>query len=162
MSEIKIDTNTSIAEAQKVLSPGPVISSSQGREVVADYNEINVLETDESKSAKLEMWIAKRVGEYVANFYPNRQWRVDVDLFGGMLCLICPSLSNTKGYHISLARPLHELQLRAKMAAGEILERHGLPTARAFNPDILETLPRDVRDEVIAPDAAPAPLNAKH
>jgi hypothetical protein len=161
MSENTIDTTTSISTAQAILSPSTVVSSRRGREVTADYNEINILETDEAKSAKLEMWIAKRVGEHVANFYPNRQWRVDVDLLAGMLILSCPSVSSLKGYYLSLSRPLHDLQARAKMAAGEILERHGLPTSRAFNPDAIETLPRNIRDEVVTSDSAPEPLNAK-
>lgn len=151
----QIDTQTTIEEATKILSPISVMSTRTGREVTADYNEINILETDETKSAKLEMWIAKNVGEHVANHYPNRQWRVDVDLMGGMLTLMCPSVSNTKGYFIKMDRPLQDLQLRAKMAAGEILERYGLSRARAFNPDTLETLNRDGRDEVVSVDATP-------
>jgi hypothetical protein len=106
------------------------------------------------KRAKLEMWIAKNVGTSLVKHYPNRQWGVRVDLEGYMVIVTCDSISLTKGYHIHLLdRSIGELCDRAKQAAGEILERHGVSRSRKFDADILEALPRDVRDEVIANDS---------
>lgn len=125
-----------------------------GREISEDYNEINLLETDDTKIAKLEMWIAKGVGDTLVRHYPNREWGVKVDLFGQMLIIVCDSVSNEKGYHISMVgRSLHDLQEKAKYAAGEILERHGITRGRIVDEDIFETLKRDHGDNVITPDS---------
>lgn len=130
----------------------------RARQPVADYNEINLLEMDDVKQAKVEYWIAKQVGSYLAQVYPNRQWGVGVDVTGGMIHIMCPSLSQTKAYYISMVgRNIHQLSERAKEAAGEILERYNVSRNRVFNPEHLETLDRDMRDEVISPDAAPEP-----
>lgn len=137
--------------APRILLPGI-----NGREITKDYNTIYLHEGTDERRAKLEMFIAKRVGEKVAATYPNRQWMIDVDLPNQMICVQCPSVSMTKGYHLHFnRRTLHDLQLAAVKAAGEILERHNVSRARVFDQDILETLPRDLRDNVIAPDAAP-------
>lgn len=122
-----------------------------GREITADYNEINLLELDDVKQAKLEMWIAKNVGEVLCKHYPNREWGVGVDLFGGSIVIKCESLSTEKGYVIHLAgRNMPELQQRAVMAAGEILERYGVSRSRGFDPDQLESLKRDpITDDAI-------------
>lgn len=130
-----------------------------GREVVDDYNEINMLELESTKVAKLESWMAKGVGQVLMNTYPNRQWGVTVDLEGQMIMISCPSVSHTKGYYISMVgRSLHDLQEEGKRAAGEILERYNLSRERHFDADIIETLDRDLSDEVISPDAAPEPI----
>ena len=132
----------------------PTASGKFGREITGDYNEINILETDEMKIAKLEMWIAKNIGDTLIRCYPNREWGVRVDIAGQMVIITCDSVSTEKGYHISLVgRNIHDLQERAKMAAGEILERHGLSRSRGFDETIFETLPRDFRDNVIADDS---------
>jgi hypothetical protein len=91
--------------------------------------------------------------------YNQREWKVIVDIPGQMLIIACDSVSNEKGYHISMVgRNVEELQRRAIMAAGEILERHNVSRSRDFNADNLEDLPRDSMDNVIAPDAAPEPV----
>lgn len=139
------------ARRNKVIVPGL-----NGREITADYNKIFIHEGTDERRAKLEMFIAKRVGERVAAKYPNRQWSVEVDLDNQMVVLMCPSVSTQKGYHLHFRnRTIHEMQLAAEKAAGEILERHNISRSNVFNPDILETLPRDLRDNVIAPDAKP-------
>ncbi len=132
----------------------PTKSGKFGREITGDYNEINLLETDDAKIAKLEMWIAKNVGDTLVRCYPNREWGVRVDLAGQMLIITCDSVSVEKGYFISLVgRNIHDLQERAKLAAGEILERHGLSRSRGFDETIFETLPRDLHDNVITEDS---------
>jgi len=138
-----------MGEAARILLPGI-----NGREITADYNKIYLHEGTDERRAKLEMFIAKRIGERVARAYPNRQWMIDVDLPNQMVCVQCPSVSLTKGYHLHFRnRTIHDLQLAAVKAAGEILERHNVSRSNVFNPDILETLPRDLRDDVIGPDS---------
>ncbi len=116
----------------------PAASGKFGREITSDYNEINLLELESVKQAKLEMWIAKNVGDTLVKHYPNREWGVRVDLTGGMVIITCDSIDLERGYHISMvARTIGDLQERAKMAAGEILERHGVSRDRKFDPEEL-------------------------
>src|SRR6185503_6850878 len=139
------------AQSNRILVPGL-----NGREITADYNKIFLHEGTSERRAKLEMFIAKRLGERVAATYPNRQWSVEVDLDNQMVVLMCPSVSTTKGYHLHFrTRTIHDMQAAAVKAAGEILERHNISRSNPFNPEVLETLPRDLRDNVIAVDAKP-------
>ena len=116
----------------------PAASGKFGREITDDYNEINLLELESVKQAKLEMWIAKNVGDTLVQHYPNREWGVRVDLTGGMVIITCDSIDLERGYHISMVgRTIGDLQQRAKMAAGEILERHGVSRDRKFDPEEL-------------------------
>lgn len=132
----------------------PTSSGQFGREITDDFNEISVFELGSVKRAKLEMWIAKNIGTALVKHYPNRQWGVRVDLEGYMVIVTCDSISLRKGYHIHmLNRSIGQLCDRAKEAAGEILERHGVSRSRKFDADILEALPRDVQDEVVANDS---------
>lgn len=164
-----LDTNVNNAKKnrapQEPGNRGPellVPGRSVGREIVKDYNEINLLELDDVKQAKMESWIAKRVGTRLMETYPNRQWGVGVDISGGMIYVMCPSLSLTKAYYISMSgRTVHDLGIEAVRAAGEILERYNVSRSRVFNPDHLETLERDLRDEVVSPDAVPEPTTKK-
>jgi len=135
----------------KILLPGV-----NGREIKDDCNVIYAHEDYDEAKAKVEMYIAKKIGEHMVRHYPNRQWGVEVDTTHGVLVLLCPSLSKTKGYHIHLGNyTIHDLQARCVEAAGEILERHNVSRSKLFDPDTLEALRRDVRDNVIAVDAAP-------
>lgn len=131
-----------------------------GDHITDDYNDIFITDSDEVRKAKLEQWIAKSIGTVLVREFPNRQWKVIVDIEGQMLIIACDSISNTKGYHIKMVgRNLHELQERAKFAAAEILERHNLTRSKRFDADILETLARDATDSVIADDSAPEKMN---
>lgn len=133
-----------------VLTPGV-----NGREIAKDYNEIHIHEDENERLAKLEMFIAKRIGEELVKHYPDRQWGVHVDL-RGIICIMCPSVSLERGYHLHInGDMIHQLQIRAVKAAGEILERHNVSRNRVVDPMTIEELPRDMRDNVIAPDAAP-------
>jgi hypothetical protein len=127
--------------------------------VWGDYNEINIEDSQDERKAKVEQWIAMQIGSKLMRVYNQREWKVIVDIPGQMLIIACDSVSNEKGYHISMVgRNVEELQRRAIMAAGEILERHNVSRSRNFNADNLEDLPRDSMDNVIAPDAAPEPV----
>lgn len=127
--------------------------------VWADYNEIQPNDTMDERRAKLEQWIAMQIGTLLMETYNQREWKVMVDIENQMLIICCDSICNFKGYHLHMSKyTMDELKRRAVMAAGEILERHNVARNRRFNPDILETLPRDSNDSVIAPDAAPEPV----
>lgn len=114
-----------------------------GREIAKDYNTIFFHEDDDARIAKLEMWIAKQIGEHIIKHYPNRQWNVNVDAAGRLMIIMCPSLSHLKGYHIHMKDDgIQELQERAVLACGEILERYGMKRSRKFDAEELETLDR--------------------
>lgn len=130
-----------------------------GADIGKDYNEIRPEDSTEVLHAKLEAWIAKGIGSAVAEKYPNREWKVIVDLGGQMVILACDSVSNNKGYHMHMQHQcLKDMQKKAIRAAGEILERHDVSRARIFNEDILETLKRDSHDDVITPDSVAEPI----
>ena len=145
---------TVLAPSSRIhLLPG----TKRGPETVwADYNEIDVADNVDERKAKLEQWMAMRVGSELMKHYNQREWKVMVDLEGELLIIACDSICNFKGYHIKMhKRTIGELIERAIMAGGEILERHNVSRNKHFNPDHLETLARDAHDSVIAVDSAP-------
>lgn len=124
-----------------------------GQEIVKDYNSVYLHEDDDARIAKLEMWIAKQIGEHLVRVYPRRRWEIQVNIPGRFLIVVCPSLDNVHGYHIHMKQDdILELQKKAENAAGEILERFGLTRGKEFNPDHMETFDRDLRDNVIPID----------
>ncbi len=124
------------------------------REIAEDYNEVNLLETPEAQRAKVEMWIAKNIGDALIKVYPNREWGIRVNIEGAMVILTCDSLSAEKGYHIHMTgRTIHQLQSKSVNAAGEILERHGITRNKHIDEDIFETLTRDISDNVVTEDS---------
>ncbi len=126
-----------------------------GSIITGNFNTMEVVDEDHGSVAKEQMRIASAIGARLVRAYNNRQWKVIVDIKGGMLIIGCDSLSNNKGYHIHIkGRLLVDLEDAAVRAAGEILERHSLSRLKLFNPDIIEDLPRDLNDDVIAVDSA--------
>ena len=124
-----------------------------------DYNTIEPTDTIDERRAKVEAWIAKQIGTKLMQTYDQREWKVIVDIENQMLIVACDSISNHKGYHIKmLYQTIDELQKRAVMAAGEILEPHNVARSRKFNPDTLETLQRDAFDNVVTADSAAEPI----
>lgn len=141
-----------ISNQQKIVTPNS--RGKFGREVEVDYNEINLLESDTTKRAKIEMWIAKNIGDHIIKTYPNREWGVRVNIEGRLVIITCDSLSSEKGYHIHMqGRTIHQLQAKSLNAAGEILERHGITRNKHIDEDIFETLKRDSGDNVITEDS---------
>jgi hypothetical protein len=139
-----------------IISPHHQAAPRGGRQLIEPDNEINELETDETKYAKMESWICRNVGSVLTAKYPGRAWRVDVNLERGVLVIQLPLLSTEKGYYVHLAdRTIHQLQARSLQAAGEILERFGLSRNRECNQDHAEALPRQrlSPDEAIGPDS---------
>jgi hypothetical protein len=157
------DTNISAAKSgetlvEKDLSQPevPMVRMTRGGQdpVYGDYNYIDELESESVKAAKLEMWIAKKIGTALVSTYPSRQWGVRVDVRGGVMVILCPSVSNEKGYHLHLkGDTINTLEARSIRAAGEILERYGLSREkRVDEKDVEGSLKFDFKDEAIAPD----------
>jgi len=136
-----------------------MVKGGAGDRVYGDYNTIDMMEAESSKIAKIEMWMAKAVGTKLARTYPGREWGVQVNVMGGIMVITCPSLSNEKGYHLhTMGKNIYDLEAAAVRAGGEILERYGISRRAQFDSDILETLDRDFKDEVLSADAAPEAL----
>ena len=130
-----------------------------GSIITGNFNCIEIVDEDHVDVAEEQMRIAQAIGARLVRAYNNRQWKVIVDIKGGVLIIACDSISNNKGMHIHMAyKTLHELEDQAIVAAGEILERHNLSRLKLFNPDVVEDLPRDLQDNVIGPDSAPEPI----
>jgi hypothetical protein len=129
-------------------------SKGDGSIITGNFNKIVDENSENAFVAMEEMRIAKAISTRLVRAYNNRQWKINVDIKGGMLIIACDSISNNKGYHIHMKSvPLHELEEKAVRAAGEILERHGLSRLVGFNADTYEDLPRDLQDNVIGPDS---------
>lgn len=140
-------------------APSVHISRMNHADVEKDYNEINFLETDDRKLARIEMFIAKTIGAELAKCYPKREWAVYCDVTGGIVRIGCDSLSYDRGYILHIGqRSTTELVRAAKMAAGEILERFNVSRSQKFDEGELEDVPRDFRDEAISADAIPEDL----
>ncbi len=129
----------------------------KGKDPMVDFNEAQVGESHEAQAVRLEFWIAKQIGTDLMKTFPNRQWLVDVDSRNGVIVIACPSLSKRLGYRLHIKRDtVAELIPRARRAAGEILERFGVSRSKIIDPLTMESFDRDVRDDVIAADAAGA------
>ena len=160
-----IHLGTSINRAKAAANPHVprVVRNAMARsQPEVDYNTLVLNEEDDIWQAKKERMLAQTIGTVLIRKYPGRQWGVQVDLTGGMMNIQCPSLSLEKAYYVSLAgRTVHDLEKRATKAAGQILERYGLSRNKNFDPDIIETLDRNYKDEVVSIDAAPVSISEK-
>ncbi len=145
----------------KIYVPGAK-NRGDGANITGNFNELylaSATDLREKRLAQLELKLAGRIGAKLVAKYNNRQWKVNIDLAGGILVISCDSISNHMGYHIhTRGRTVHQLEARAVMAAGEILERHALSRNKLFNPDGFEGLIRDRYDNVITPDSAAEPI----
>lgn len=139
-----------------------IITRNLGQNVVSNYNGIDLNDTPNQKQAEMELAIADRIGFQLVKHYPNREWKVVVDITGRMIILACDSLSNDRGYYLPMDRStMMELEKRAVKACGEILERFNISRNRNFNTDELETVERDFQGETIAPDANPENISKR-
>ena len=136
--------------------------AAKGRPPILDYNQIRPGDSHEAQFEKLEYWVAKQIGEDLVKHYPGREWHVDVDARNGVVVIMCPSVSTTKGYYLHARKDATQsLVLRARKAAGEILERYGVSRERTIDAVALEEAARGARDELIVPnksDTAPEPM----
>ena len=171
---MKIVTDTNISEAKNASSVAKTVPESQlvakdlskpevpmvkmvrgGADPVhTDYNYIDDMESLSQKVAKMEMWIANKIGTALVNTYPGRQWGVRVDLPGGVMVILCPSVSSEKGYHLHLkGDTIDTMEARAVRAGGEILERYGISRNRRVDEKAIEAdLKFNFKDEAIAMD----------
>lgn len=109
------------------------------REIVKDYNTVYFHEDDDTRTEKIEMWIAKQLGTRLVEAYPGHQWSVHVDAIGGVLCIVNPAVSSLKGYHLHMkGDTIDDLQARAVKAGGEILERYGLKRGKVNIADLAD------------------------
>ncbi len=130
-----------------------------GKGISGDFNQIEVIDVGLEARSKKEMAIANIVGAALVKNFNNRQWKVIVNIEGGMLIIACDSISNEKGYHIHMnGRTIQQLERRAVLVAGEILERHNLARSKGYNIDKFETLARDAHDNAITLDSAAEPI----
>ena len=118
----------------------------------ADFIVIDLTDNDNVRKAKLEMWVAQRLGSELLRIYPKRNWRITVDTEAGIAVVQEPDISQTKGYVLSLDRSLADLEQQMMRVGGEILERARLSRDTVFDPERLERVLRDFRDEVVSPD----------
>lgn len=70
--------------------------------------------------------IANRIGSTLQRTYPNRNWLVRVSDDLTIATINCTDISLQYGYTIHLDKITHELELVARFAGGEILERFNL------------------------------------
>lgn len=134
-------------------APRIFIPNLKGKEPEKDYNTVYVHDSHTVKAAKLETWIAKKLGTHLMEKFPQREWGVRVDVKGKIVIIVCESVSITRGYHIKMAgKNMHNLCEAAADAAAEILERHGITRNRRFNADITEALERDLKGDMIGGD----------
>ncbi len=121
-------------------------------EKLIDYNQIDLTGDQDVSMAQLEISIARELTAELVKHFPNRNWAIAVDSSNGMLAVMETDISQEKGYLIELSRSMNEIRGMMRAVGGEILERAGVPTGHRFNPDVMETLNRNARGEVIAPD----------
>lgn len=129
-----------------------IIPRNKGRQPVQDYNQINLEDSDDIKTAKMEYWISKAVGAKLEQKYSGREWGVRVNIPGSMVEIFCFALSGTHAYHLKLNCTLKELQRKALKAAGEILERFNVTRNKKYDTDITEAFDRDIKGDVIGGD----------
>lgn len=126
----------------------------KGQNPIQDFNAPQAEESHEAKAARVEFWIAKKIGEDLVAKYPGRQWTVNVDTRNEVIVISCPSLSKRMGYRLHMKRDnIAALLPRTRRAAGEILERFGVSRDRHIDVYSIEDMPRDLRDDVISKDA---------
>jgi len=127
--------------------------------VFQDLNGIDPTLSFSEDLMRMEYWVAKQIGEDLVRTYPGRQWHVECDLHGSVLIIRAPSLSKRSGWCIHIKRDtVADLIPKARKAAGTILEMFACSRSR-LEPDPLELefRKRNVRDDVIAPDAEHKP-----
>lgn len=120
-------------------------------------------EEADNERAELDKWIASKIGDELYRHYPRLQWGIMVDSIGQTIIIVCPFVSQTSGYYLHMNKyTIHELQKRAVHAAGEILERHGISRDQTINVENIQSMARDLKGSVIAPDGKPEPIHKCH
>lgn len=111
---------------------------------------------EEQKKAEVERWIAGKIGTKLQSTYPRLQWAVTCSVKHQIVIIICPFISTTKGYHLHLLKyTIDQLEKKAVVVAGEILERHGIARNQTPNLEKAENALRDSRGSIVTADSAP-------
>jgi len=93
--------------------------------------------------------VCRHLGNTLKQHYPTRNWVVDVRMSQGVAGIFCPDVSLKYGIIIHLTHIIFDLERRAVMAGGEILERFGLSREQgASNDDVLD-LDRHINGEAV-------------
>jgi hypothetical protein len=142
-----------MGEAPRILIP----ERHKAAQTVRDYNamdDIGGMNAAEVNLAQYEFYTAQKIGVKLMQAYPQRKWGVAVNASVGSVAVTCPSLHATHGMVIHMAgKNLHDLEVAAVRAAGEILERFGISRQRVFDPLTIENLKRDFRGDAVTADS---------
>ncbi|MFA5632977.1 MAG: hypothetical protein WC997_15835 [Porticoccaceae bacterium] len=92
--------------------------------------------------------ICKTIGRALVKHYPNRKWYVDVSIKGGVVKILCPSISMQFGFTLHLNKTAEELAKDAVRAGGQILEMFKLSREKGASGGE-EALQRNARGDVI-------------
>ncbi len=96
------------------------------------------------------MELASVVGKYLHEVYPGYLWRVNADIKGGIVNILCHDVSTEKGCTLfvkDLVDPVPARKL-VHRAGGEMLERAKLHRG-AMREDEVATASRDIRGNII-------------
>lgn len=106
--------------------------------------------TDDPQTELRNFELASVVGGYLHNTFPGYLWRVNADIKGGIVNILCHDVSTEMGCTIKIAKlvdPIEGQKLVHK-AGGEILERARLHRGR-MREDEVATASRDIRGNII-------------
>lgn len=93
--------------------------------------------------------LASVVGRYLHETYPGYLWRVNADIKGGIVNILCHDISTEKGCTL-MVRDLIDQESARKLvhkAGGEMLERAKLNRGRMIE-DEVATASRDLRGNI--------------
>lgn len=120
--------------------------------LLPDGNVIRPVDSALPSLAETEAWIARRIGTKLEALYPLREWEVRVDAHGGVVTVVCPNVTQLRGYVISLSRSMNEILGMLPRIGGEILERGRISRGRKVDPGEIDDRERTVRDELVGVD----------
>lgn len=92
--------------------------------------------------------IAGVLGRTLLDTFPGRNWMVKVSNDCSIATVFCAEVSLEHGYVLHATQTMHELQIKARRAGGEILERFGLHRGKGDGDDAVGLI-RDMRGNVI-------------
>lgn len=106
--------------------------------------------TDAPEVEAANFELAKIIGDFLVKTYPGYLWRVNADIIGGIVNILCNDVSTEMGCTLmtrALTDPVAAEKLVRK-AGGEILERARLHRGR-MKEDEVATAQRDIRGNII-------------
>lgn len=86
----------------------------------------------------------------LANDFPGRPWTVKTDAKNGILQVCHPMIHMKNSYVVHLGnKTFHQLEKDIKWAAGEFMERFGLPTGKRYDESAVKELKRDAAGNAV-------------